>query len=55
MTIENKTGEISATDLKKKLDLGTGITLLDIREPHELLIASIKTPKSLHNKNARAT
>jgi len=48
MTIENKAGEISPIALKAKMDSGADITLLDVREPHELLIATIKAPQSLH-------
>lgn len=33
--------EISATELKEKLDNGEEIVLLDIREPHELQIAKL--------------
>ena len=33
--------EISATELKEKLDKGEEIVLLDIREPHELQIARL--------------
>jgi len=48
MTIENKAPEISPKELKAKLDAGNKVTLLDVREPHELLIASIAAPESLH-------
>lgn len=33
--------EISPTDLKNRLDSGEKIVLLDIREPHELMIATL--------------
>lgn len=33
--------EISPTDLKNRLDSGEKIVLLDIREPHELMIAAL--------------
>ncbi len=33
--------EISATELKDKLDAGESPVLLDIREPHEIQIASL--------------
>ncbi len=48
MTIENKAGEISPVALKAKIDSGADVTLLGVREPHELVIASINAPKSLH-------
>ncbi len=34
--------EISPTELKNRLDSGEKIVLLDIREPHELMIASME-------------
>jgi len=48
MTIENKATEITPKDLKTKLDAGENIILLDVREPHELLIAAIQTPNNIH-------
>jgi len=48
MTIENNAGEITPLALKAKLDAQADITLLDVREPHELLIASIKVPNYIH-------
>ncbi len=48
MTMKNIAGEISPTALKAKLDSGSDITLLDVREGHELIIASISAPQSLH-------
>ncbi len=48
MTIESKAAEISPKELKAKLDAGNKLTLLDVREPHELLIASITAPHILH-------
>lgn len=33
--------EITATDLKKRLDAGDQVVILDVREPHELAICSL--------------
>ena len=33
--------EITATDLKKRLDSGDKVVILDVREPHELAICSL--------------
>jgi sulfur-carrier protein adenylyltransferase/sulfurtransferase len=38
--------EISATELKQRLDNGEDIQIVDVREPHEVAIAKI--PNSLH-------
>jgi len=37
----NKVDEISATELKKKLDEGRSVTIIDVREPYEYAIARI--------------
>ncbi len=36
-----KPAEISVTDLKKRIDAGEELFILDIREPHELQVAAI--------------
>jgi rhodanese-related sulfurtransferase len=38
--------EITATELKQRLDNGEDIQIVDVREPHEVAIAKI--PNSLH-------
>ena len=38
--------EITATELKKRLDNGEDIQIIDVREPHELAIA--KMPGTVH-------
>ena len=38
--------EITATDLKQRLDNGEDIQILDVREPQEVAIA--KSPNSIH-------
>jgi rhodanese-related sulfurtransferase len=38
--------EITATELKKRLDSGADIQIIDVREPHEVAIAKI--PNSIH-------
>jgi len=41
MEFETAVAEISATELKKRLDTGEDIVLLDVREPHELAICKL--------------
>jgi adenylyltransferase/sulfurtransferase len=41
----NQTEEISATELKAKIDHGDKFTLIDVREPHEYAIAKIPGSK----------
>lgn len=38
--------EITATELKQRLDSGEDIQIIDVREPHEVAIAKI--PNSVH-------
>jgi adenylyltransferase/sulfurtransferase len=38
--------EITATELKQRLDQGDDIQIVDVREPHEVAIAKI--PNSIH-------
>lgn len=40
--------EISATELKERLDKGDDIVLLDIRRPHELSIANLEDVETVH-------
>lgn len=42
MTAEETIKEISCTELKRRLDAGEQPIILDIREPHELEICSLK-------------
>jgi adenylyltransferase/sulfurtransferase len=44
-TPEVNEGDIDATEVKKMLDRGDDFQLIDVREPHEYLIASIPTAK----------
>ena len=39
-------GEISATELKQRLDRGDDIQIVDVREPNEVAVASL--PGSIH-------
>lgn len=48
MTTENKASEISPLELKGRLDAGDPVTLLDVREAHELEIAVINAPNTVH-------
>ena len=38
--------EITATELKRRLDNGEDIQIIDVREPHEVAVAKI--PNSIH-------
>jgi rhodanese-related sulfurtransferase len=40
------TSEITATELKQRLDNGDDIQLIDVREPHEVAVAKI--PNAIH-------
>lgn len=46
--MEYQTGvsEITATDLKRRLEAGDSIAILDVREPHEIAICSL--PNTFH-------
>jgi len=39
------TGQISATELKRRIDLGQDVQIIDVREPHEHAFARIPTAK----------
>ena len=45
-TGQQATGEITATELKQRLDKGDDIQIIDVREPDEVAIARI--PNSVH-------
>jgi sulfur-carrier protein adenylyltransferase/sulfurtransferase len=41
MVFQGEVPEMTVTELKKKLDAGEEVILLDVREPHELKICSL--------------
>jgi len=43
---QQQIAEITATELKQRLDNGEDIQIVDVREPHEVVIAKI--PNSIH-------
>ena len=63
MAVESISGEISASELKAKLDRADKFTLIDVREPHEFQICRIpgstliplgELPKHLHELDPSA-
>jgi adenylyltransferase/sulfurtransferase len=42
MDLETQATEITPKELKKRLDAGQEIAILDVREPHELLICKLE-------------
>ncbi len=44
--MNGQSSEITATELKQRLDIGDDIQIVDVREPHEVAIAKI--PNSIH-------